>query len=72
MISRETELEMVRRHIREGEGHLADQRAVIDRLTMTNHPTEAAEALLATFESVQRQHEAHFKRVMAEEYPSGP
>ncbi len=63
MMSNETETEMVHRHIRQGEGHLADQRAVIDRLTLTNLPTKEAEALLATFESVQRQHEAHLKRL---------
>jgi hypothetical protein len=55
----ETELEMVRRHVREGEEHLAKQRALIARLKTSHRPTEDAEALLDTFEDLQRQHKAH-------------
>ena len=62
MSTHETELEMVRRHVREGLKHLADQRAVIIRLKMLNLPTEVAEALLSTFENLQRQHEDHLAR----------
>ena len=59
----ETELEMVRRHIREGERHLTGQRALIARLKDSNLPTKEAEALLGSFEDLQRQHEAHLARV---------
>lgn len=59
----ETELEMVRRHIREGAGHLASQRFFIARMRMDGIPTEEAETLLATFEDNQRQHEAHLARI---------
>lgn len=63
MGAEETELEMVRRHVREGEEHLASQRAVIERLKASNLPPEEAEALLDTFEELQRQHEAHLVHV---------
>lgn len=66
MGAEETELEMVRRHIREGEGHLASQRALIARMRTSHLPTDGAEALLATFEELQRQHEAHLVRVEGE------
>jgi hypothetical protein len=63
MGAEETELEMVQRHVRQGEGHLASQKAVIEHLKASHLPTEEAEALLATFEDLQRQHEAHFARI---------
>ncbi len=55
MRSRETELEMVRRHVREGERQLA----LIARLDARGLPTEEAANLLAVFEEVQGMHEAH-------------
>lgn len=61
----ETELMMVRRHIRDGAGHIAKQRALIARLRQKGLPTEEAEALLVTFEDMQRQHEDHLARVEA-------
>ena len=54
---------MVRRHVREGEKHLADQQAIIARLKASHLPTEAAEALLATFKDMQQQHEDHLARL---------
>lgn len=63
----ETELEMVQRHVREGEGHLANQRALIARLKTSHLPTEVAEALLANFEDLQQQHEVHLVRVEAKQ-----
>jgi hypothetical protein len=59
----ETDLEMVQRHVREGEAHLANQRALIARLKVLELPTEEAEALLDTFEDMQRQHKAHLSRI---------
>jgi hypothetical protein len=63
MAPAETELEMVTRHIREGAEHVAKQRALIAELRANGHPTGEAEALLATFEDLQRQHEAHLARI---------
>lgn len=59
----ETELEMVRRHISQGEGHLAGQRALIARIEASGLPTEEAEALLVTFEATQEQHGTHLARI---------
>ena len=52
MGAEETELEMVRRHVREGGEHLANQRALIARLRTSHLPTDEAEALLDTFEDL--------------------
>ena len=59
----ETELEMVRRHVRQGKTHLASQCAIIARLKALHLPTEVAEALLDCFEDSQRQHLAHLARI---------
>jgi hypothetical protein len=40
MGAEETDLEMVQRHVREGERHLANQRALIARLKKYPVPTE--------------------------------
>ncbi len=61
----EYELAMVRRHVREGEGQVARQRTLVARLRADGLPIEEAEALLATFEELQRQHEAHLARAEA-------
>jgi hypothetical protein len=66
MSAEESELAMVRRHVREGEMHVARQRAVVDRLRAEGLPVAEAEALLATFEDLQRQHEAHLARAEGE------
>ena len=63
MDAEETELEMVQRHVREGERHLANQRAVIARLQTSYLPTEMAEALLGLLTDVQGEHEAHLRRL---------
>jgi hypothetical protein len=62
MTAAETELEMVRRHVREGAEHVANQRALIGRLRANGLPTEEAEALLTSFEDLQRQHGTHLTR----------
>jgi len=62
----ESELEMVKRHVHGGAGHVVNQRALIARLKERGLPSGEAEALLATFEDLQRQHEAHLARVEAE------
>lgn len=62
----ETKLEMLRRHVREGVDHVARQRVLVARLREDGLPVEEAEALLATFEDLQRQHEAHLRRAEGE------
>jgi hypothetical protein len=69
MGTEESELEMVRRHVREGAEHVANQRALLGRLKEHDLPTEEAEVLLATFEDLQRQHEAHLARVKTQAFP---
>lgn len=66
MSSAETVIEMLRRHVREGARHIANQHLLIARLKQHSLPTEDAEALLVTFEQLQRQHEDHLARVEAE------
>lgn len=63
MDRKETELEMVRRHVRQGERTLASQRALIARLRTSGLSIREAEILLVSFEDIQRQHEEHLKRV---------
>ena len=60
----ETKLEMVRRHVEEGAGHIEKQRALIAQLWAAGLPTEEAQALLGTFEAVQCQHEDDLARIM--------
>jgi hypothetical protein len=59
----ETEPKMTGRHVRQGADHVAGQRALIARLRADGLPTEEAEALLATLEDLQAQHEAHLARI---------
>ena len=58
----ETEREMVGRHVEEGAEHIAKQRALIAHLKEKGLPFHDAEALLVTFEDLQRQHEDHLAR----------
>lgn len=61
----ETELDMVRRHVENGARHIAKQRALIAHLRRKDLPTNEAEALLAAFEDLQRQHQDHLARIEA-------
>ncbi len=65
MAKNETELEMVQRHVREGEIHIKRQHEIIARLKAGDHSTDEAEMLLAQFEDLQRQHKAHLARIEA-------
>lgn len=60
---RETDLKMVRRHVRQGAARVARQSQLVAELRADGWPTEAAERLLANFEEIQRQHEAHLARL---------
>ena len=63
MISGETELDMVRRHVRRGLILVARQHEIIAKLREANHPTRVAEAVLLTIQSLQAEHEAHLRRI---------
>jgi hypothetical protein len=63
MIPGETELEMVRRHVRRGLVHVARQHEIIANLRKANYPTQLAEDVLLTLQSVQIEHELHLKRI---------
>lgn len=63
----ETELDMVKRHVENGAQHIAKHRALITRLRQQDLPTDEAEALLATFEDLQREHQDHLIRIEAHE-----
>jgi predicted transcriptional regulator len=59
----ETDIEMVRRHIHEGEVTLARQRITLARLSEKGLPTESAYELLRLFEHLQSEHRAHLDRL---------
>jgi len=59
----ETLLEMVERHVREGEAHVRRQRAIILELREIGYPTETAEQLLLQFETTLECHRQHLSRI---------
>ena len=61
----ETELEMVRRYVREGKGQVQQQGELLARLQDQGAPTDVAVTLLKLFKDIQRQHEAHLTRLEA-------
>jgi hypothetical protein len=63
MQANETELEMVQRHVRDGERHLALQREIIAWHSEHGNSTEQSERLLANFEDMQRLHLEHLARL---------
>jgi hypothetical protein len=69
MMGGETELEMVRRHVREGIEHVARQYTIVNKLWAGNYPTELAEEVLLVFQRVQIQHEAHLDRLLKSNHP---
>lgn len=66
MGSDETPAEMALRHVLEGEKHIADQIALIERLRLMGLPTEDAADLLERFHLLQAQHEEHLRRISDE------
>lgn len=60
---KETELELVRHHVREGAGHVARQRKIVAGLHADAFLTEIAKQLLVVFEDAQRLHMAHLARL---------
>lgn len=63
MRRKETDLEMVRRHVRQGAACVTRQFRRVAELRADGQPTEVAEQLLATFEESQQLHEAHLARL---------
>ncbi len=65
----ETDIEMVQRHVREGEGQVARQRELVDSLPLESELAETARALLAQFEDMQEMHRAHLARLLGSAPP---
>ena len=63
MEPQETEIEMVRRHIRDGAIHIARQHQLIALMRVQGLSTVLAEELLAHFEQVMVLHEEHLARL---------
>lgn len=53
------DLEMVDRHIAQGERHVSQQEELVERLRSHGLPTEQAELLLEEFRSLLVQHREH-------------
>ena len=59
----ETELEMVQRHVREGERHLTLQHKIISWLADHGNSTAEAERLLRSMADMQRMDREHLARL---------
>ena len=59
----ETELEMVARHVRDGERHVTRQREIIAEFAARGASTVQASDLLMQFEATLRQHRKHLARL---------
>jgi hypothetical protein len=66
MVAGETDLEMTRRHVAQGERHVADQRKVVDHLRKIGGDTDMASQLLEEFEATLEDHRDHRNRLEAE------
>ena len=60
----ETELEMVERHIRQGERHVSRQHEIIAEMDCRGQWTGVAEDLLLNFEFCLRGHKAHLEQII--------
>jgi hypothetical protein len=60
----ESEIDMVIRHVREGQRHVNHQRQIITRLEAHGHPAKQARELLVTFEHTQALHRQHLERLV--------
>lgn len=63
----ETELEMARRHVREGMGHVTRQREIIADFQEHGFPTDLARELLSQFEATLGEHQRHLVRLEEED-----
>ena len=64
-MSQVEQIAMARRHIMQGEKHIASQRDVIRRLGELGSDTTFAEDLLEEFETTQAEHRAHLAQLLA-------
>ena len=62
----ETELEMVRRHVREGMAHVTRQREIVADFEDHGFPIDLARELLSEFEATLGEHERHLMRLIDE------
>jgi hypothetical protein len=65
MRATDTDFQTVRRHIREGETRVANQREVVAFLRDRGHPTDLAECLLENLETALDNHWQHLARLKA-------
>ncbi|RVC68046.1 MAG: hypothetical protein EOS81_04640 [Mesorhizobium sp.] len=63
MVTPETPLEMLRRHVLLGERHIERQHAIIQHLSDLGAPTKLALELLDLFEEIQAMHVTHLRRL---------
>ena len=63
MVTRETPLEIVRRHVLLGERHIERQQMIVQQLTELGAPIDQALALLDLFEEMQAMHVEHLRRL---------
>jgi hypothetical protein len=62
----ESELDMVCRHVAQGERHVALQEKILDHLHEIGGSTEIAEQLLVEFRSTLTAHRSHRDRLLAQ------
>ena len=62
-MSGESELEMVRRHVAEGQRHVRSQHEIVVHLREMGAPTEIAEQLERQFEELLEMHRQHLSRL---------
>lgn len=65
MASAETEIEMVKRHLSEGEEIIDRQTILISELSEAGKDSKEAQAVLRTFLITQSLHREHLARLMA-------
>mgnify|MGYP006877413173 CR=1 FL=1 len=64
--SGETEIEMVQRHVREGEERVVRQREIVASLPPDSDLAATAHQLLTLFEETQESHREHLARLLCE------
>jgi hypothetical protein len=67
----ESELDMVKRHVRDGAVQVARQREIVAALGKACRTVAMAESLLALFVSIQDAHLAHLARITADAVDHG-
>jgi hypothetical protein len=60
----EADLEMVGRHVAQGDRHIQRQIEIVKELSEDGHDTVQAEWLLANFLESQKLHLAHYERLL--------